>query len=155
MKWFFRSLLVPFAPFGEMLIVEPNTGLPPYIRVDRVPGAVTFLIFCLALFVYWRASYFARAETQERGLQIGHGLMMMSLGVFLGLLGIGFIVSSTCAYIPPGGEMTSEWSQVNAALTRDVESNGLCTELGYFCLLLGAGLTWPTLRLFSGACKAN
>ena len=149
MRWFFLSLLVPFAFFGEMLILEPNTGSHPYIRVDRVPSAIAYLVFCLSLFVYWWSSYFSPPDTRERGLQMGHGLMKMSLGVYLGLSGIAVILSRTCTYVPPTGGGKSAWSEVIAALTQDVEQHGLCTELGYLCLLIGAGLTWPTLRLFS------
>ena len=148
MKWFFLVLLGLIAFGVEMLIVGDT---PHQLSADRVAAAVAYAIFCLALFAYWLSSYFLQGATQDRGSEIAHAILMLSIGAFFIVLGSDVVIADVCAYpLPPSGT-DMESAQLLADVSQYLQERGWCAEWGYSFLLLGGALSWPTLKLFFGA----
>jgi hypothetical protein len=148
MKWFFLALLVLFTFGVEMLIIGST---PQQLSPDRMAAAAAFALFCLALSAHWRASYFLEGATQARGSEFAHSILILSLGAYCIVVGGEFVISEACAFPLPAGETSMDSIRLLADITAYLQERGWCAALGYFFLLLGGALSWPTLKLSFGA----
>jgi hypothetical protein len=149
MKWFFLALLVLIAFGGAMLIVK---GTPHWLSYDRLAAAVVVALFCLALFAYWRASYFLEGARQDQVSEFAHSIFLLSIGAFCIWLGGDIVISDACADpLPAGGTTGIQWADQLAGVTAYLQERGWCAALGYSFLLLGGAFSWPTLKLLFGA----
>ena len=140
MKALFLLLLVSAAIAGEMLIIAITPSWGPVI---------TYALFCLSLFAYWRASYLLEGTRSDRASNIAHAVMMLSFGVYFIWTGVDSVLSSTCSYSPPNGAHT-RWSQELAAVTNELQAGSWCSALGFALILVGGGFLWPTMSLVGG-----
>lgn len=143
MKWFFLALLLSFAVGGEILILR---GASDAISADRVGGGVALALFCLALLAYWLASYFLEGARQDRSADFAHSMLLLSIGAYCLFMGSNILMTDSCIYpLPRGG--TQGIDHDLAKFTSYLQERGWCAALGWFFLLVGAGFSWPMLKL--------
>jgi hypothetical protein len=126
MKWFFITVLMSAGVLVNLVVVTD-------IVLSRIPGLAVFDIAFAGVAWIWYGAYFESNVINANSEELGLALLLISVGMFLVLTGVGAVLSDSCEVFF-SGERHLGWRN---ALVRMIESSGSCKEAGYMVAFFG------------------
>ncbi len=139
-RWFFII-------FIAIVIATGNAVAYLSIATPFIAGsiAISSNLLGVGLVAIWLGSYYQKYRA--RGFQIfGHAFVMLAVGLSFVSLGGNGIISGNCSYLIESRAIPSLISKLGSFS----QDNNLCAVLSSAFIVLGAAISWPSIKLYIG-----